>query len=276
MVCYIEYVLLDNFFIDYMLLNATFTLTEKKADKCRLFVCSLLGAVIALILPLLNLNNLFSGLIKLFIGLILVSLCQKGKGAKRLYKNYLVFLFLTALTGGGVMAIFYLFSIPYSTEISIFIMFLPVYLLLSALKKVLKYILKKNKEKAFLFKIKLFYGNTALDGVGFMDTGNALYDGENPVIVCDKSFALKLINNDIAKTKFRKITVRTISEKRENYAFTLTKLLIYKSGVPNIYNNVTVCISNCGVGEGYDVILHPALMEVNDDRTSLFEIEEVS
>ena len=54
MIVYIEYVLIDNFIIDYLMLKATFNLTGMPVKKRRLFLCAFLGAAIALMYPLMQ------------------------------------------------------------------------------------------------------------------------------------------------------------------------------------------------------------------------------
>ncbi|MBQ3116476.1 MAG: sigma-E processing peptidase SpoIIGA [Clostridia bacterium] len=276
MLVYIEYVLIDNFFIDYMLLKATFSLTANKVGRFRLIICSFLGAIFALILPLISLPLFIMIPIKVLSGLIMVALSVKGKSIRALYKNFVVFLVLTASLGGAIIGIFSLFNISYSTEISVAIMVLPAFLLVKGIVGVIKHLSKKQKEQKYYYKISLSHLGTSVEGVGFIDTGNALYDGDSPVIVCDKAFILKLIGDNFLRLKLKKITIRTINGKEQNSAFKLDSLLIYCGDKPNIYKNVTVCISKGGVGDGYDVILHPALMEGNYSGNSDFKIKKVS
>ena len=53
-------------------------------------------------------------------------------------------------------------------------------------------------------------------------------------------------------------------------------IVIYNQEKPNIFNNVAIGVSKNGVGVGYDLILHPALMEKNYDSNVDKEIKKVS
>ena len=44
----------------------------------------------------------------------------------------------------------------------------------------------------------------------------------------------------------------------------------------NIYNNVTLCVSNMAVGTGYELILHPALFKEDYENQSFIKIKKVS
>ena len=71
MVCYIEYVLLDNFVIDYLLLKAAFSVTGKTVKKLRLFLAAALGAVTAPLFPLIDVSAVIVFFLKLLIILLL-------------------------------------------------------------------------------------------------------------------------------------------------------------------------------------------------------------
>ncbi|MBP5466574.1 MAG: sigma-E processing peptidase SpoIIGA, partial [Clostridia bacterium] len=54
MTVYVEYVLIDNFFIDLMLFNTAFKITGQKVSRMRLILCSAFGAAFAFFYPLIT------------------------------------------------------------------------------------------------------------------------------------------------------------------------------------------------------------------------------
>ena len=64
----------------------------------------------------------------------------------------------------------------------------------------------------------------------------------------------------MGKIKLKSITVDTVNGKMQKYAFKTDSVKIYNGTTVNIYNNVILCIAG-NVGEGYDLILHPALSD---------------
>ena len=68
---YIEYVLIDNFVIDYLLLKATFAVTGYPYSKGRLFLCAFLGSLFALLYPLIPVGEPFITISKILFGLFL-------------------------------------------------------------------------------------------------------------------------------------------------------------------------------------------------------------
>lgn len=266
---YIEYVLIDNLVIDYLLLKAATGITATKTSFKRLVLSAILGAVVALVYPLLESVPLFSVLIKVLSGLIMVIISVDAKTFRAYYVNALVFFCLTFLTGGAIIGVFTLFNINYSDEISIAFMILPAYILIKGITSLIKHLYRQKDVMRFVYDVEVKVKERSVKLKGFMDTGNGVYDGDSPVIVVNKRTAAEILGN-FHGTNLKRIKVRTVSGMRENLAFEIDSVKIYLGDKVNIHNRVTVCVSPTEIGDGYDVILHPALMESSDDR----DIEE--
>lgn len=261
MTVYIEYVIIDNFVIDYLLLKAAFTLTNTSVVKGRLFFCAFLGAAVALVYPLLQLHALLLSAIKIVTGLLIALLAADYKSVKHYYINAALFITLTFATGGAVIGIFNLAGLDYSAEFSVAFMILPAYAVIKALTAVAKYIYRRKDIVARTYPCELVLNDKTVRTDGFLDTGNMLYDGDSPVIVCNKEVAFKLIDKTLPKIK--RIECNTVNGKSVMPALKLTAVKIYSGDNPNIIYNVTLAVTRSPVGTGYGVILHPALMEKN-------------
>ena len=66
MVIYIEQVLIDNFIINLFIILSLKSILRAKIKKINIVLASLLGSVIALILPLFHFNLIINSLIKIF------------------------------------------------------------------------------------------------------------------------------------------------------------------------------------------------------------------
>ena len=273
---YIEYVLIDNFLIDYLLLKATFAITGKTVGRKRLFLCALLGAICALILPLVEGVAILAVLYKLFSGLLIVVLAEKTFSFRSFYINALVFFLLTFLAGGGIIGVFSILGIDYSSEVSIALMFLPVWIFLKGVLSVVKYFSKRKSLAGFYYDVELSFLENKIIVKGFLDSGNTVYDGSSPVIFINKKLAKSLIKNDMLKAGIKKIIIQTVSGETQKLAFKLTKIKIYNEGGQNIFNNVTACVIESASFDGYEVILHPALMEELKDDKSTINTQKIS
>lgn len=273
MTVYIEYVLFDNFIIDYLLLKATFATTKISVKKGRLFLCAFFGAIVALVYPLIAIKPL-SVAIKILCGLTLPLIATNYNSKRAYFVSVAIFFTYTFLTGGAIIGVFLLFNLDYSSEISIALMFLPVYLLISCAKEVITYIYKQKTVMNYTYDIEISLAGKTQKGRGFMDTGNCVYDGDTPVIVCARRFAQSLIGENFYKIKSKRIALSTVSGESESFAFILEQLVIYIDGQANIFNNVTMAVTN-RVGDGYDLILHPAFLE-DLNGTNFTALEKIS
>lgn len=261
MTVYIEYVIIDNLIIDYLMLKATFALTGKTCSRRRLFVCAFFGSISALIYPLLSFSQIIMVAFKIISGFLIVLLCGGFKSFKFYYVNTAIFFFYTFITGGVILGVTSILNIYPSSEFLTAIMVLPVYVVLNLLSRVKNYIFNRKKISDFCYTVKLIFKENTVESVGFLDTGNSLYDGENPVILCTEDLFFKLVGHDVFKVKLKDIAVGTVNGTCQKKTFVIDRLILYILDEPNIYNNVTVCISSGLVGCGYSVILHPHLLE---------------
>ena len=126
MTVYVEYVLIDNLVIDYLLLKATFALTGINYARGRLFVCAFFGAIVALVYPLIT-NKALSLIIKVLTGFLITLLAVKYRSKKEYCVNTALFFCLTFLSGGAFIGVCSILGIDYSSEFSIAVMILPVY-----------------------------------------------------------------------------------------------------------------------------------------------------
>ncbi|MBQ3047260.1 MAG: sigma-E processing peptidase SpoIIGA [Clostridia bacterium] len=272
---YIEYVLIDNLVIDYLLLKAACFITGRTARKKRLFFSAILGAVIALTYPLISGVKLISVLVKLLSGLLIVLTATSYKTFREYYITALMFFVLTFLTGGAIIGVFSILNLDYSNELSIAVMIIPAYLAVKAASEIVRYIYRQKNVMSKCLEVELSLNGTVVKGRGFFDTGNALYHGQDPVVIINKSFAKKLLG-DFHGVKIIEISVKTVIGESKNLAFKIAELKIYKKDKVNIYNNVTVCVSAKLLGDGYDVILHPDFMEESICEVDAVKVKEVS
>lgn len=257
MTVYIEYVIIDNFAIDYMLLKATFLLTGKSSKKSRLLFCSFFGAIFALLYPLMNLNGILLSILKFLFGLLLLFLSAKFESGKSYFINACVFFCLTFALGGAIIGVSEILSVNYTEELSIALMFLPAFVIIKIISSVVSYIYKRKDVEAFTVDCELSLMGKSIRVRGFFDTGNGLYNGNTPIIVCNKRLFLDLIDKKIPK--MNKVEISTVSGKSRLFTTKLDELKIFIGQEMNIFNNVELGVASKSIGYGYEVILHPAL-----------------
>ncbi len=276
MVVYIEYVLLDNLVIDYFLLKAAFSISKTPYKKIRIFLSAVLGAVFALLYPLMQIHTVILTVIKILFGFLLVLISGTFKNAKEYYINSVLFILLTFLTGGAIIGAYSVLGIDYSSEISIAVMVIPAFAVIKSVTAVIKYIYRRKTVLSEIYDCEISVGGSAVSLRGFFDTGNELFDGDSPVIIVDKRISKRLLSDISSMMKIKYITLKTVSGEDKMLSVKSDKISINIGDRINVYSNITVCFAKGSVGSGYDVILHPALMEGKNELKSAEKVKKVS
>lgn len=263
MTVYVEYVFIDNFVIDLLLIYSAFKITGKDVSRVRLIVCSLLGATFALFYPLITENIFIVTAAKILFGLFLTFCAAKFSCPKDYAAFTAVFLGLTFFVGGLIIGVFSLFGLDYSSEYSIGLMILPVYIALRAVKRLVTFFYRKKDLAGLIVPVEIVCGEKTVWVKGFFDTGNGLYADFSPVIIVSKNVVAPLLDlNLIRNAKYLPITTAVGEDKK--ISFKPDAVVIYSGEKKNIFNNVRVCVVDKTFA-GYDAILHPALMEKENE-----------
>ncbi len=262
MIVYIEYVLINNFLIDYALLFFTYSLIKKRVKWYRIAPASLFGALFALVFPLISAHTVLLTVIKLLVGVLLVFISAPFTRAKDFYVATLVFLTLTFLTGGAIMGFNSLFNLQTVGELFIAVMTLPAYAVLKLMSAVITFLVRKKQNQGLLYDFTIAVNGVSKRLVGLMDTGNEVYFRGEPVIFIDSLIVKDFLRGGLFK--MQKIHIDTITGGGEKICFVAPTFEIYIGDKANIFNNVRVCVAD-NIKGGYDAILHPAFLEVSDE-----------
>lgn len=256
MTVYIEYVLINNFVIDFLILKAVLELRNKTIKKGKLIICATIGAIASLIYPLIMSVAIINVIVKLLVAILMVVLLMEYKSTKEFYVTLVLFFAVTFILLGFCLGGLSLFNVDYSKEIFIAISAVPIYFLFKGVMAVIKYVLSVKKLNNYKYKCVLTYKDTTIKLDGFLDTGNGLKYMDKPVIIIDKKIFLRTCGTNIPKPFY--ISYKTVGKNKTMPAFILDKLEIYNGDKKNIIFNVTVGVATVGIE--YDVILNPELL----------------
>ena len=259
MTVYVEYVLANNLIIDYLLLKATFKATAKPVPKKRLFFCAFLGAFFSLVYPLIGVDGIILSIIKVVFGLLFVLASARFETFRSYIRHATLFMFFTFASGGIILGVRSLFDLPSEGELTVSLIALPITIIYKIVNKAVFKVKKVATVSPYIFDVEIIANGKVKGCKAFLDTGNGVYDGQNPVIFCQKSFALDFFGESIPSLK--RIKINTVNGVGEKLALGLDQIKVYNQGQANIYHNVTACISEQGFEDGYQIILHPSLVE---------------
>ena len=267
---YVEYVIIDNFIIDWLLLKSSLNCCKVKTGKLRLLIASLLGTAVAVLMPLFKLQVVFNIIIKILLGALMVVVAGRYNGYMQAVKTFFTFICLTMLSGGAIISCFYLagidytlyYNINYNSFLPIGISVLAVFLLTKFTVKSFQLLLKYKYTKPLIRKCEIHARGKKLTAYGFIDSGNSLVDTSSglPIIVVSKNLFKKLEYNAMLKIPVKTLSFSTVSSESIMKIYIIDKLVIYNGIEMNIYNNVLIGYSGINFDKGveYDILLHPS------------------
>ena len=281
---YIEYVIIDNLIINYILLFSTLKILGEKPKVFLCLISSIFGTTLAVAFPLFVMPASLSVFYKLFTGIFMLLLSHHFKSIKEFFWGFLVFLGLTFVLGGACYGLVSLvggrvenfvsgkYEAIVPVSVIIFISFVYVLIIIA----ITKYIYRRKDMKGFVFAVSISVAGKVLHLTGFVDSGNRLFDPktQKPIIIVsvyalEKYFlpadmaSLMFLEETKAFGKPRMVTFSTVDG-------TTKKMIVFDA------ENIQIEMGNClktldGVVVGvtfkkfsdainYDVLLHPQLV----------------
>ena len=272
----IEYVLLDNFVIDGLLIYSTNKLLKIPNNWWGIVGASAFGAVFALVSPMLNFSGGVVLVIKLLIAFIMVLISSLS--FYKLILRIVCFVFLTFLFGGMLIALcyfagvnviqgvnlIYFSKIPLGSVLGVSIAF--VFLLLKLIKKLYTQI----RFSCYLTKVALTINNKTMLLNAFYDSGNNLFTKDNTPVIILKEDSLKYWfscdeRTNILIGQFKKVNLKNPQRLEVSSVGGSSKILVFDADNMCINNrnySVAVGIDNSRHFKDFSVLLNNKMGEV--------------
>ncbi|SDK40899.1 sigma-E processing peptidase SpoIIGA [Natronincola ferrireducens] len=209
MVVYAEYVFLENFIMNFIILSLTSKFGKYPTKKIKLLIASSISALYAFIIFFPSLHFLFSIIMKIACSMIIIVLAFTPYKFKDFFRLVGVFYTITLIFGGAGFAIFYFTNfngiisngIFYITNISIKNIFIAGGVGYILINFCWGYIQKQLSKEKILMKIKIEIDGIMTELTGMVDTGNSLVDpiSQYPVIIVEYDAIVDLLPIEIQK-----------------------------------------------------------------------------
>lgn len=285
MVIYIEQVLIDNFIINLFIILSLRAILRAKFKKINIVLASLLGSVVALILPLFRFNLIINSLIKILLSLVMVIILKRFTKFKEYLLYYLTFLLLTFVFGGACLFILMSFDKSfkinnYSTySLPLGVIVVIIFFIFIIIKNIFKNFYSRKKINNFVYKVVVENNDEKDEILGFLDSGNTLVDKltGKPITIVNfyslKNVLKQISITDIILNKETKINkyfnnvhiVETTSignNKNKILVLEVQKLEIYLENKVNIIDNAIIglTLKNFINDLGYNALLNSKLL----------------
>lgn len=282
MIVYIEYLIIDNMVINYVILYLTSLILCTKISIVRLLIGAGVGTLFAFILPLVNMNTFVTLIIKLLIGALICVCSNKSMKFNLFILYYSIFIMITFVIGGFCFAILFLLSgdilvTSYNLEFPIGVLILLIFLYSLYIKKLVFILKKRSKITDFIYDIKLMEKSKEVEILAFFDSGNGLYDLilNKPIIVINLQTLLRLVDNEQLNyllignyeksglKNIHKIEYKTISSNSRLIVFSIDNILLKnKNKLTQLDAMIGVSLNNIVKFESYDALIGPKVLEV--------------
>ena len=201
----VEYVLIDNIVINFLILYLSALVLRLEKRKLRLFIAACFGAIFSLITPLLSLPTWLMIAYKVLLGLVIARLGLKTNGFKKNALAFSVFLIMTAAVGGACMGIVFLFGgkmengflSVYEMELPVGVVLLMCSLVCFGIARVIKAIGRRKLIGNFIFQGEISNKGKTTKFDVFLDSGNALFD-----VPFEKIITKKIDENEIENSHY--------------------------------------------------------------------------
>ena len=280
---YVEYVLLDNLVIDYLLLYYTNKILGLKCQHSWILLLgAIFGAVCSVLLPLLPVIPFISLLLKFFLSCLLVFFLGKVSSIRDFINKILTFYLLTFALGGISYAVLALMNakftnglLTYDASLPLGVILLVVFVYIRIIEYIARVIYKKRNLIPFIRDISLIIDNRQINMKGLLDSGNGLIERRTglPVVIISlttlmRVYKLKDIQTAIESGKSDKIkNVRFINYS--TVAGTSKKMLIFDADELILKDeNKEISIKNFALGlcmhdfkskDDFEILLNPAI-----------------
>ena len=242
---YIDLFFIFNVIMDYIIIMSTNILLKRRTSYIRMILSSLIGGISPLVL-FTSLNKIVIEIVSIVI-MVLISFGYKG--IRYLINNILYMYILSTLLGG----IIYLFNIKVSNS-----MFLTYLIIIVISIEIMLLYIKENKKMRSIYnnyyKVDIYFKDREkLSLIGFVDTGNNLYDPykKRPVIIVHNKY--------IKEDKYILVPYHTINGN--GLLKCIKPDIIFIDGI-GYKGNVLIGFSDSfNFGDGVDVILHKDIMK---------------
>ena len=287
---YVEYIFVENFFIDFILLYITGNLIKKKIIYKRLIIASFIGALYVILVFCYGKTFLTHFIVKFSISVLMIMVAYDTAGVLANIRIILCFYIVTLLIVGIVSALYYFIG----NKLTVYIIFISMFMGFTVLKY-LFYEIKMRKEKNnYIRTVNIDIDNKTKTLKAFIDTGNELTEplSGKPVLIVNIECIKDILGQDLSdeilefyknkdnsyinlfleknyKLKLRVIRYNTISNKGE------IMICIIPDSITILGNDKNIIKADAVIGiypqkisqsEDYDALLFKKLLDWESEK----------
>lgn len=268
---YIEYVILDNFSMNFVILKMLDKLLGIVTNRVNKAIICVLGSIFAIFLPYLYFDKLLLFFYRIVVSIILVMCMRRFRSFKSFLQVYGLFVLCTFVCGGVCYGMINLLGIGYTKSgilisefefpVGLFITIMAVVVV--GIFRLINVCKRKMYRANYIYKIILIDGGKRVESFGFCDTGNnVVFDSNGVNIISLDLFSKlhkdvnltsvvlgKMADSDLRGVEY--IPIAGLSQSKKYLSFLIDKMIV--GGVEFSYPRIAVALKDFGE---YGCILH--------------------
>ena len=191
----LEYYLLENFIINFLILYTTKIVSKNKKPNKYIVIGTIIGTLYSLVFFYPALLFLTKPIMKFILSLLIVKITFNSKTIKKYFYEFLVFYIVSFIFAGVIVGISWNFKLPSSLlqEKNLLEMFNMKYIIIGIIlaiiiiRIVFSYTHRKNMKNEYIYEVEIYFRDKFIKVTALVDTGNSLVDpfSRKPVFVVE-------------------------------------------------------------------------------------------
>ena len=226
---YIDYIFIENFIIDTIILKETANISKKEAKNKHIILASIISSGYVVIMLVFKIQLLNFVICKVLLGGIMVYISFRPKTAMQYIKITGLFFLVAIINLGTINIIMNLFNIEvlnFLTKVLIYICGL--YISKIQLQDMWKIFRQNIKVQELVYDVNLKVGNKQFSYKAFLDTGNNVYSYTYKMPVIFARVDDKSILKELKKLESFDITTVTLASQSKKIAYVFDNIEISK------------------------------------------------
>lgn len=191
----LEYYLLENFIINFLILYSTKTVTKNKTSISNIVMGTGFATLYSLVFFYPSLLFLTNPFMKLILSLLIVKISFRSKNLRAFYYEFLGFYIISFIFAGVILGMSWNVSIPttllerrHLLEIfQIKYIITGIIIAFILIKIIFNYNHRKNMKKEYMYEVDIYFKDKFKKITALVDTGNSLVDpfSKKPVFIVE-------------------------------------------------------------------------------------------
>ena len=229
MTIYLDYIFIENFLIDYLMLKETSYIARKNTTTKRVIISSVISSLYVVLMMCLKLEELNYLICKLLLVVIMIYISFEPKRIDEHIKLIALFFLISVINVGTLIVITNLLNLKdINTILKIITYLVSLFLSKSCMKNMWQIYKRQIRDEDLIYEVVIRLDNKKYKYKAFLDTGNNVYSYTYNVPIIFAEVLDKTMLKAISSKEFFNIRTVTLSSECNKRAYIIENVEIRK------------------------------------------------